>query len=48
MRVESYSKSESDETLKSVLDCYKNLGMCNKATDNYPHALEFVSECYKT
>ena len=22
--------------------------MCNKAVDNYPHALEFVSECYKT
>ena len=22
--------------------------MCNKAVDNYPHALAFVSECYKT
>ena len=22
--------------------------MCNKAVDNYPHALEFLSECYKT
>ena len=22
--------------------------MCNKAVDNYPRALEFVSECYKT
>ena len=22
--------------------------MCNKAVDNYPHALEFVSECYNT
>ena len=22
--------------------------MCNKAVDNYPHALEFVPECYKT
>ena len=22
--------------------------MCNKAVDNYPHALEFVSECYKS
>ena len=21
--------------------------MCNKAIDNYPHALEFVSECCK-
>ena len=22
--------------------------MCNKAIENYPHALEYVSECYKT
>ena len=22
--------------------------MCNKAVDNYSHALEFVPECYKT
>ena len=22
--------------------------MCRKAVDNYPHALEFVPECYKT
>ena len=22
--------------------------MCNKAVDNYPHALEFVPECCKT
>ena len=22
--------------------------MCNKAVDNYPHALEFVPKCYKT
>ena len=21
---------------------------CNKAVDNYPHALEFVPDCYKT
>ena len=21
--------------------------MCNKAVENYPHALEFVPECYK-
>ena len=26
----------------------KNLGMYNKAVDSYPHALEFVFECYKT
>ena len=22
--------------------------MCNKAVENYPHASEFLSECYKT
>ena len=22
--------------------------MCNKGVDNYPHALEFVSDCYNT
>ena len=22
--------------------------MCNKAVENYPHALEFVPECIKT
>ena len=22
--------------------------MCSKAVDNYHHALEFVSECYRT
>ena len=22
--------------------------MCNKAVDNYPNALKFVPECYKT
>ena len=22
--------------------------MCNKAVENYPHALEYVSECYQT
>ena len=22
--------------------------MCNEAVDNYPHAFEFVPECYKT
>ena len=32
--------------LKSVLDFYKNQEMCNKAINNYPHALELVPECY--
>ena len=36
------------ETLKRIPDCYKNKKMDNKAVDNYPHALEFVTECYKT
>ena len=33
--------------LKYFPDCYKNQEI-SKAVDNYPHALEFVSECYKT
>ena len=39
---------ENGATLKSVPDCYKNPETCNKAVDNYPQSLEFVSECYKT
>ena len=35
---------ENNGTLKSVPDCYKYQEMCNKAVDNYPHALEFVPE----
>ena len=35
-------------TLKSVPDCCKNQELCNKAVDNYPHALESVPESYKT
>ena len=31
-----------------MVDCNKNKEMCNKAVDNYHHALEFVPECYKT
>ena len=37
---------ENGGTLKS--DCYKNQEMCNKAINDYSHALEFVPECYKT
>ena len=37
-----------EHQLKSALDFYKNQEMCNKAVDNYSHALEFVPECYKT
>ena len=39
---------ENNGTLKSVPDYNKNQEMCNKPVDNYPHALEFVPECYKT
>ena len=37
---------ENGGTLKFVPDCYKNREMCNKASDNFPQALEFVLECY--
>ena len=39
---------ENGGTLKSVPDCYKNQEMCNKAANNYPHALELALEWYKT
>ena len=39
---------ENSGMLKSVPNCYKNQEMCNKAVDNYPHALEFVLECDKS
>ena len=39
---------ENGGTLKSAPDSYRNHDICNKAVDNYPHALEFVPECYKT
>ena len=38
---------ENGGTLKSVPYCYKNQEMCNKAVENYSHALEFVPECFK-
>ena len=39
---------ENGRILESVLDCYKNQQMCDKAVDNYPHALKFVPDCYMT
>ena len=39
---------ENGGTLKPVPGCYKNQQICNKVVDNYPYALEFVTECYKT
>ena len=38
---------ENGRTLKSVPDSCKNKKISNKAGDNYFHALEFVSDCYK-
>ena len=39
---------ENGGTLNFVPECYKNQEICNKAGDNYPHALVFVPECYDT
>ena len=39
---------ENGGTLKSLPDCYKIQEICNKAVDNYSHALEFILRCYKT
>ena len=39
---------DNDGTLKSVPDCCENQEICNKEVDNYPPALEFVSECFMT
>ena len=36
---------ENGRTLEAVPDCYKNLEMCDKAVDNYPHAFKFVPDC---
>ena len=37
---------ENGGILESGPDYYKNQEMCYKATDNYPHALTFVPNCY--
>ena len=39
---------ENGGALNSVLDCYKNQRLCDKAVDNYTHGLKFVPGCYKT
>ena len=39
---------ENGGTLKSISNYYKNQERCNKAVGNYPYALEFVPECYKS
>ena len=49
MNVRPYDKVvlENGGTLMFVLNCYKNHKMCNKAFNNYDHALEFVPDSYK-
>ena len=39
---------ENGGKLKSAPNCYKNQEMCNKTVNNYPHASEFVLECYQS
>ena len=39
---------ENVGTLKFICDCYKDQKLCEKAVDIYAHALEFVSDSYKT
>ena len=39
---------ENGGTLESVPDCQNNQEMYDKAVDNYPHPLKFVSDCYMT
>ena len=39
---------ENGEMLKFIPDCYKNQKLCDKAVDNYAHALEYVPFCKKT
>ena len=39
---------ENGGMLKFIHDCYKNQKMCNKAIDNYAHALDFVPDCFNT
>ena len=39
---------ENAGTFETVPDCYRNQEMCDKAVDNYPHALEFFPEYYET
>ena len=35
---------ENGGALESVVDCYKNQKMYNKAVDNYAHAIEFCPQ----
>ena len=39
---------ENSVTLESVVDCYKDQQICDKAVDNYPHSLKFAPDWYMT
>ena len=39
---------ENGGMLESFTDCHKNQQICDKAVDNYPHVLKFVTDCYIT
>ena len=39
---------ENGGALEFIFVCCKNQKMCNKAIDNYPHALQFDPEYYMT
>ena len=39
---------ENGGILKFIFDCYKDQKMCDKAVDNYSHALKTASDCFKT
>ena len=36
---------ENGGTEESVPECYKIQQMCDKAVDNYPHALKYIRDC---
>ena len=41
-------KLENGGTLMFVHDCSKKSKMSSKTADDYPNALEYVSDCFKT
>ena len=47
-RYKTQATIENDKTLQFVRDQYKTQKMCDKAVDNYAHALEFAPDYYKT
>ena len=37
---------ENDGASEPVPDYHKNQEICDKAVENYPHALKFIADCY--